>query len=122
MEQLRGRLLGNWKMLHVDWHVEKRKKDRKTWTFEEIGNDKSDLIAGIRCMRAAEQDGRDDAAALVEWNAQVDSTAWHQQGKVSKPMRNLRMPLKRASSLSTLVKWQVMWDGEAVVGPVSAWF
>jgi hypothetical protein len=30
MEQLRGRLLGNWKVLHVDGHVEKRKKDRKT--------------------------------------------------------------------------------------------
>jgi hypothetical protein len=72
MEQLRGRLLGNWKVLHVDGHVEKRKKDRKTWTFEEIGNDKSDLIAG-RCMRAAAQDGRDDAAALVKWNAQVDA-------------------------------------------------
>jgi len=120
MEQLRGRLLGNWKVLHVDGHVEKRKKDRKTWTFEEIGNDKSDLIAG-RCMRAAAQDGRDDAAALVKWNAQVDAAAWHQQGKVSKPTRNLRMPLVRASSLPTLVKWQVRWDGEAVVGPVSAW-
>jgi hypothetical protein len=76
MEQLRGRLLGNWKVLYVDGHVEKRKKDRKTWTFEEIGNDKSDLIAG-RCMRAAAQAGRDDAAALVKLNAQVDATAWH---------------------------------------------
>ena len=70
-----------------------------------------------------QQDGRDDAAALsiVKWNAQVDAAAWHQQGKVSKPTRNLRMPLVRASSLPTLVKWQVRWDGEAVVGPVSAW-
>jgi hypothetical protein len=37
-----GYLATNWKVLHVDGHVENRKKDRKTWTFEEIGNDKSD--------------------------------------------------------------------------------
>jgi hypothetical protein len=121
MEQLRRRLLGNWKVLHVDGHVEKRKKDRKTWTFEEIGNEKSDLIAG-RCMRAAKQNGRGDTAALVKWNTQVGTTAWHQQGKVSKPTRNLRMPLMiRAGSLDR--RWlSGRCCGMARLAGVGAWF
>jgi hypothetical protein len=64
-----------WEVLHVDGHVEKRKTKKADWTFEERGNTASDVIAK-RCMEAAAADGISDAAALEEWNRQVEAKNW----------------------------------------------
>ena len=33
-------------MIHQEGHVEKRKKDKSTWTIEEKGNVEADIVAG----------------------------------------------------------------------------
>jgi hypothetical protein len=35
-----------WDVIHQEGHVEKRKKDKSTWTIEEVGNVEADIVAG----------------------------------------------------------------------------
>ena len=37
--------MGEWDVIHQDeGHVEKRKKDERKWTIEEIGNVEADIV------------------------------------------------------------------------------
>jgi hypothetical protein len=118
MELLRARLVGKWEVLHVDGHAEKCKK-RADWTFEERGNVASDAIAK-RCMKMAAADGKDDAAALEEWNRQVAAQSWKQI--VRKPALQQSVRLVETAKLSSVVQWQIRWGAQGpVVGPVGKW-
>jgi hypothetical protein len=99
MELLRARLSGKWEVLHVDRHVGKRKTKKADWTFEERGNTASDVIAKRR-MKAAAADEISDAAALEEWNRQVEAQNWKRA--VSKPTLQQRMRLAETAMQASL--------------------
>jgi hypothetical protein len=47
INSMQSKVLGEWAVIHLqEGHVEKRKKDKSTWTIEEIGNVEADIVAG----------------------------------------------------------------------------
>jgi hypothetical protein len=71
-------------------------------------------------MKAAAADGISDAAALEEWNRQVE--AQNCKRTVSKPTLQQRIRLAETATLPSVVRWQIQWDAQRpVVGPVGKW-
>jgi hypothetical protein len=71
-------------------------------------------------MKAAAAGGISDAAALEEWNRQVEAQNWKRT--VSKPMLQQRIRLVETAKLPSVVRWQIQWGAQGpVVGPVGKW-
>jgi hypothetical protein len=119
---MQSKVLGEWDVIHQEGHVEKRKKDKSTWTIEEVGNVEADIVAG-NARLGAKQDEEVWEGKVSSWNKKVEELdSMHAiPPRVDIEKREYTVPLVEPWKLPTTMQWELSWDNQIVVGPVATW-
>jgi hypothetical protein len=68
---LQSKVLGERGVIHQEGHVEKRRKNKSTWTIEEIGNVEAAIVAG-NARLGAKQDEEVWEGKVSSWNKKAE--------------------------------------------------
>jgi hypothetical protein len=119
---MQSKVLGEWDVIHQEGHVEKRKKDKSTWSIEEVGNVEADIVAG-NARLTAKQDEEVWEGKVSSWNKKVEELdSMHAvPPRVDIEKREYTVPLVEPWKLPTTMQWELSWDNQVVVGPVATW-